>query len=472
MRLTRRSWSTFKWPHTSPRSARGPGEIATATKEVGGWLNAHTIYDATTYITVLPAAMWERGLDIQFDAYAHSLIDGDELRRELEVIIQEAARKADTPAAVTSETLYELLHDAHRMRRWRIGREAGLRRFTREMVDSFYRNWYTPSNSILAVVGDVDADAVRDAVGARYGGMAARDPVPSHGPEEPRWRGARYRALTGDVQQSHLTIGWRTVGPLHPDAAALDVAAALLGTGRASRLYRAVRERGLAMSAGAYHYTPTQVGVLALTLTGPDAGIDAAGAAALRELCALRHEGPSDDELTRVKHVLRTRRLRVEESMEGQASELVAWESLGGLQVGEEYWTAVESVTTTDVRRVLSSWCTDDTAGIVSYRPNDAPALAADGPSLMARWNATAIEALPHVVLAPIVSPALRSIELESRAGAVHVFRTSDGIPVLVRRKPGARIAHMGCYVAGGAARMCFSWLWPMRRFASCARCV
>ena len=34
---------------------RGPGENATATKEVGGWLNAHTIYDATTYITVLPS---------------------------------------------------------------------------------------------------------------------------------------------------------------------------------------------------------------------------------------------------------------------------------------------------------------------------------------------------------------------------------------------------------------------------------
>ena len=247
---------------------RGPGEIATATKEVGGWLNAHTIYDATTYITVLPAERWERGLDIQFDAFAHSSIDADELRRELEVIIQEAARKEDTPGAVTAETLYEVLHDRHRMRRWRIGREAGLRTFTREMVHGFYRNWYTPSNSILAIVGDVDADAVREAVGATYGSLPARDPQPDHGPEEERWHGARYRASPADVQQSHLTFGWRTVGPLHPDTPALDVASALLSTGRSSRLYRAVRERGLAMSASAYHYTPTQTGVFALGVVG------------------------------------------------------------------------------------------------------------------------------------------------------------------------------------------------------------
>ena len=333
---------------------RGPGQIATATKEVGGWLNAHTIYDATTYITVLPSTNWDRGLEIQFDAFAHSLIDDDELRRELEVIIQEAARKEDTPGAVTAETLYEVLHDTHRMRRWRIGREAGLRTFTRGMVHRFYRNWYTPSNSILAVVGDVNAAAVEAQVAERYGTLPAHDPMPNHGPEEARWHGARYRALTGDVQQAHATFGWRTVGPLHPDAPALDVAAGVLSTGRASRLYRAVRERGLAMSASAYHYTPTQLGVFAIGVVGADATIGAASAAAWQQLRALQQNGPADDELVRVKHVMHTRRLRSEESMEGQASEMVAWESLGGADVGDKWWSAVDAVTSGDVRRVRS----------------------------------------------------------------------------------------------------------------------
>lgn len=431
---------------------RGPGQIATATKEVGGWLNAHTIYDATTYITVLPSANWDRGLDIQFDAFAHSLIDDDELRRELEVIIQEAARKEDTPGAVTAETLYEVLHDAHRMRRWRIGREAGLRTFTRAMVHGFYRNWYTPSNSILAVVGDVDAAAVEARVAERYGMLPAHDPMPNHGPEEARWRGARYRALSGDVQQAHATFGWRTVGPLHPDTPALDVAAGVLSTGRASRLYRAVRERGLAMSASAYHYTPTQLGVFAVGVVGADATIGAASAAAWQQLRALQQNGPTDDELVRVKHVMRTRRLRLEASMEGQASEMVAWESLGGADVGDAWWCAVDAVTPDDVRRVLHSWCAADSVAVVSYRPQQSAALAVDGASLVAAWDASSSAALAADARAPIDVSATSAIVLpESRVGEVHVFRTQQGVPVLVRRKPGAKLVHMGCWAQGGA---------------------
>jgi zinc protease len=76
-------------------SRRGVGEISKETKGSGGYLNAHTIYDQTVYYTVLPSAGFASGLDIQSDAYANSVIDADELAKELEVIIQEAKRKAD-----------------------------------------------------------------------------------------------------------------------------------------------------------------------------------------------------------------------------------------------------------------------------------------------------------------------------------------------------------------------------------------
>src|SRR5687768_6117149 len=136
--------------------SRGVGEISKETKTAGGYLNAGTIYDYTSYYTVLPSSGFVAGLEIQADAYANSQIDADELRKELEVIIQEAKRKADNPSAVAIETLYEVMHDRHRMRRWRIGHEAGLRPLTREKMVGFYRNFYRPSTTILAIVGDVE----------------------------------------------------------------------------------------------------------------------------------------------------------------------------------------------------------------------------------------------------------------------------------------------------------------------------
>jgi zinc protease len=63
---------------------RGVGQIARETKSNGGYLNAHTIYDHTSYYTVLPSSGFVPGLEIQFDAYARSVIDAEELAREQE----------------------------------------------------------------------------------------------------------------------------------------------------------------------------------------------------------------------------------------------------------------------------------------------------------------------------------------------------------------------------------------------------
>jgi zinc protease len=79
---------------------RGVGAIARETKSAGGYLNASTSYDHTAYFTVLPASGLTEALDIQADALRHSVIDADELARELQVIIQEAKRKLDTPSSV------------------------------------------------------------------------------------------------------------------------------------------------------------------------------------------------------------------------------------------------------------------------------------------------------------------------------------------------------------------------------------
>src|SRR5215213_4521824 len=164
--------------------SRGVGEIARQTKALGGYLNAGTIYDHTSYYTVLPSSAFAEGLEIQADAYARSLIDTEELRRELEVIIEEAKRKAYITPAAATETLYELLHDKHRIRRWRIGREAGLRQLTADAVRKFYRAYYHPGNTVLSIVGNVEPDQVIAEVEALYADLPAGTVERSRGEHE------------------------------------------------------------------------------------------------------------------------------------------------------------------------------------------------------------------------------------------------------------------------------------------------
>ena len=432
---------------------RGVGEIAKQTKASGGYLNAGTIYDHTSYYTVLPSAGLREGLAIQADAYANSSIDAEELRRELEVIIEEARRKEDTQGAVATESLFALLHDAHRMRRWRIGREDGLRGLRREHVHGFYRTFYRPSRTILAIAGDVDVDALVPMVERLYGALPDA-PVPQdHGPVESAPPGRRYREIAGDVTETHWALGWRTPGTSHDDTPHLDLAAGVLSSGRAARLYRAVRERRLAAGISAYNYTPTDLGVFVVHAHGPAATAVEGARAAWREVARLRDHGVAPADLERARRLFEARWLRRLETMEGQANYLAEWEALGDWRLGDAYADRMRSASADEVVRATRRWLDPQQAAFLLSRPRGAPVVAAAADDAFAQLDAGHVAPLAPPVLPPPVAPARAAAPVVERVhGRVSVYRTPNGLPILVRRKPGAPIVHVGYYALGGAA--------------------
>src|SRR3954462_3809774 len=431
---------------------RGVGDIAKETKASGGYLNAHTIYDNTTYYTVLPSSGFDRGLDIQADAYANSVIAADELAKEMEVIIQEAKRKSDNPSAVATETLYELLHDAHRMRRWRIGREPGLRAFTREKMNAFYRNFYRPANTILTISGDVEpADALRR-VTDLYGSLTSDRPKPQPGPAEPEHDGFRYRELSGDIAQSQLVLGWRTPGTLHEDTPVLDVAAAVLATGRASRLYRAVREKKLASSVSAYDYTPTELGVFVVHAETEPEKTASAASAIWAQLEELRESEIEAQELTRVHRIFEARWVRRLETAEGRANYLSEWQALGDWRLGDDYYRRYMSATAADVKCVCAKHLASDRTAALVYRPASSPVVASNANDMLRILTTGKHEPLPSVSSARVAATGKRTrATLERKEAGVSIFRTATGVPILVGRKNGTPIANVGVYISGGA---------------------
>ena len=435
---------------------RGVGEIARETKSSGGYLNAHTIYDHTSYETVLPSSGFVRGLEIQADAYANSLIDAAELARELEVIIQEAKRKLDSPPAVAIESLYALLHDRHRFRRWRIGEEQGLRSLTRDRMLGFYRNYYRPRNTILVVVGDVDTADALGHVRRLYGSLPDDTVRRDAGPEEVTQPGFRYRELEGDITQTHVAMAWRSPGPLHQDTPALDLAAALLSDGRGSRLYRGVRERELVSQAVASNYTPRDVGVFIVRGEGDPLRAREAATATWANVMALREEPPSGFEVERVQRLFEARWLRRQETMEGQADFLAEWEGLGGWERAATYFDTVMALDATTVHGAIARHIDPDQASVLVYRPRSQAVFEAGAEDVRRQFDDAGSR---KYVVAPVAAPERREshprtprVTLERRVGAEAVFRAASDLPVLVRRRAGAPIVHLGLYTSGGAA--------------------
>jgi zinc protease len=424
--------------------SRGVGEIAKQTKASGGYLNAHTIYDHTSYYAVLPSAGFEAGLANQADAYANSVIDAAELAKELEVIIQEANRKLDNPSAVVTETLYELLHDRHRIRRWRIGREAGLRRLTRDDLVRFYRNFYQPHNTVLSVVGDVDVDHAMRLVRRHYGSLPDAGIERSPGPTETGATGARYRELSGDVAQTQVAMGWRTPGMLHPDTPLLDLAAGVLATGRASRLYRAVRERRLASSVSAYNFTPVELGVFLVHLECEPHLTADARAAAWAQLGALARRRDARRAGAAAAH--RRGALAAPPRDHGGAGELPrrvggggrldARGRVPGAAAGRRAGRRGRGLRAARGSAQAGPWCTGRPARPRSPRRSP-PSRRCSRPT---RRPA---RPLPE---RPAVAPAVisRRAEFEREEAGVRVYRTDAGVPILVRVKPGAAIVQLG----------------------------
>jgi zinc protease len=360
---------------------RGPGMIAQQTKAAGGYLNASTIYDHTSYYTVVPASSFLEGLDLQSDALINSMIDENELAKELEVIIQEAKRKLDNPAAVAREGVYELMFDQHRMRRWRIGTEEGLRKLTRGDVFDFFQGWYRGSSVVLVIAGAVNTEEAFRAVTERYGALRAGEIARDRGPAEPEWSGLRYREMNGDVAKTRIEIGWRTQPALHPETAAIDLLAIVLGQGRASRLYRNVRDAGLVSGVSAHNYTPTELGVFGVSAEAEPAETVNALRAIVRTIDQAK-ESIAQDETERAKSIAEARMLRSLETMEGQANFLADWQSAGSWRLGVEHLERTLAVTTAELQDVAERYLRLDRAGIVLYRPTNAPLIAADAQAL------------------------------------------------------------------------------------------
>jgi zinc protease len=429
---------------------RGVGAIARETKSAGGYLNASTTYDHTSYYTVLPASGLAAALDIQSDALRNAAIDAGELARELQVIIQEAKRKLDTPSALAHETLHEVMFDRHRIRRWRIGREDQLAGYTRSDLWGYYASRYVPERTIVAIVGDVDPEEALARARDAYGGWPAAPGAIDPSPAEPARRDVRARTLRGDVTQAELALGWRTVAALDPEAPALDLAAAVLGSGKGSRLYRRLREPGIVTWISSHNYAPTELGVMSVTAELAPDRVDDTLAGIAEEVTRLALLGPSSEDLERARTLTLGRWAKRMESMEGRAASLAAAEALDGYDFLDREYAALASVDADQVRAVATRWLQPDSVSGVIYLPRgEGKDLTSD--QLASMFAVTEIRRAGGQAVgrsgSSADSPSARPPVRPSARFVAGVHHTAlPGIDLLVWRKTGVPLVTLGVY--------------------------
>ncbi len=420
-------------------------ELADEIQRLGGYLNAGTIYEKTIYYAVLPSesGSLSAALKLQADALTKLTVDSGELTRELEVITQEAKRKRDSPAAVAGETLYSNLFAQHRIRRWRIGTEDGLRRFTRDDVVDYYQTRYTPDRTIVAIVGDLDPDEVLAAAQSEFGSWDREPSTFLGSPAEINPPPPSFELLRGDVSRAIGVLGWRTRGGLHPDVAALDVASAVLGTGRASWLGRAVRQQGLASGASASHYSPEDIGVFTLFLEGRADRLDDAIERAVQLVHGMADSGIHHDDLACAKALMGSGWSRKMETADGRAMMFCEFEALGGYQKLDSWFDALNAVTADDATAAVRQYLSADSVSGVVY--TDA---GSSSRYVTADWPVPVTPRPPKDAFIPSGFKTYRATPTSTGRAFPDETRLMEfpGADVLVRSKRGSGLAYVGMY--------------------------
>jgi zinc protease len=299
----------------------------------------------------------------------------------------------------------------------------------------------------VAIVGAVEPAEALALAREVYGDWPPAPGAVDASPAEPERREVRARTLRGDVSQAELSLGWRAPPPLAADAPAMDVAAAVLGAGRGSWLYRGLRQTGLVTSITAHYYTPTELGLFGIAAELPPgrarAALDAT-AAAVSQLALL---GPSADDLERARTLLRARWARRLEPMEGRAAALAAAEALDGYTFLDREYEALATVGADQVRAAAARYLQPDAVSGVLYLPNgEGEPLTSD---LLGRAFAVTelSPALPVATASAPAHPAAPAPRRETRREADVLHTVLPGADLLVRRKTGVPLAHLGVYV-------------------------
>src|SRR6266581_6109790 len=359
---------------------RSTNAIAQKIQDVGGYINAYTSFDRTVFWIDVPKDGVATALDILADAMINSTLPPEEYQKEQEVIRREFAMGFDDPDRQAGLLLFATAYQQHPYRFPVIGELEIYNQLTQEQVVQYYKTRYVPNNLTFVVVGDVEAEKVRQQLAELFKSYPEKSLKPAFVPAEPLQLGRREVHQEFSTELTHLSLAWHIPEVTNPDVPALDLLSTILGDGRSSRLYRRVREEaGLAFGISAFSYTPGDPGLFGIDATLDPKKREAAEQLVMGIVDEIKTGGVTAAELAKAKKISLSHQLGSLTTMRGQASDLGSnWFLTRNLNFSRDYLVAVQKVTLGDVRRVAGKYLIEDNLTVISLNPKGSFAAKAE----------------------------------------------------------------------------------------------
>ncbi len=402
----------------------GPFQSVGATAQ-----NGTTNNDRTNYFENVPKNALDMTLWMESDRMGHLLgaIDQAKLDEQRGVVQNEKRQGENRPYGQLWTTLLENSFPEGHPYSWPvIGYMEDLDAASLEDVKQWFRDYYGAANAVIAIVGDVNTDEVLKKVEHYFGDIPAGPPVSRTDAWIAKRDDSRRILMQDRVPQALILKSWNVPARGSLEADLLELAASVIGRGKNSRLYqRLVIDEKLATDVDAVVYSFEIAGIFEMDATLAQ-GADAAKVERImnEELAKFLREGPTADELRRVRSARRAAFLRDLERVDGFGgkSDILASSEvyLGDSAAYKEKFARFEKATPAQVRDIARQWLSSGDL-VIEYQPYPDYSVATTGADR---------SKLPDAGPAPVVEfPAIETAELSNGLSIMLAHR--DDVPVV-----------------------------------------
>lgn len=229
------------------------GEFDKTLERKGGIINAATWKDYTFYYVTIPKEHFDLALHMHSDMMVDPVLPEEEIgspfdingeepkdKRERCVVIEEIRMGEDSNWRKLYNSLNEIMYEKHPYKRNVIGTAEIIAKIPQKEIMRYYKSFYTPSNMVTVIVGDLDSQYVINKVQDEFKFQNFDDfekLVPDEKIAEIKIKNPKTIEKTAHINTGYLMYGFLAEQPKNlKETIALDLLTTILGDGKSSRL--------------------------------------------------------------------------------------------------------------------------------------------------------------------------------------------------------------------------------------------
>jgi predicted Zn-dependent peptidase len=296
----------------------------------GGTMNGTTSSERTNYFETLPANQLPLALWLESDRMRSLAVTQENLDNQREAVKEEKRLRYDNQPYVNGFLrLFEMSFKNPANSHSTIGSMEDLDAATVDDVREFFRIYYAPNNAVVAIAGDFDQAETLSLIEKYFATIPSQpEPPPVDVSEPPGVAIAQDAFLDKLAPVPAFALGWKIPERRAPEFYALSLASHLLFEGESARLYQKLvkGEESVVQIQGGIDERRGPSGLFIVVIPKPDCEGTQIRDAIFEEIRQLATDGPSEEEMEKLRNNLFNASVRSRQSSLYRAQQLAEFE--------------------------------------------------------------------------------------------------------------------------------------------------